>query len=65
MDKLTDKVFSEITNAQSDYCASIYMPTYRKGQESTQSPTRLKNLVRQTRNMLEERGMNKIKNVIK
>jgi len=57
MDKLTDKVFSEITNAQSDYCASIYMPTYRKGQESTQSPTRLKNLVRQTRSMLEERGM--------
>src|SRR6056297_1260263 len=57
MEKLTEKLFSEITNAQSDYCASIYMPTYRKGPESTQSPTRLKNLVRETRSMLEERGM--------
>jgi hypothetical protein len=57
MDKLTEQKFSEITNVQSDYCASIYMPTFRKGQEATQSVTRLKNLVRKTKSMLAERGM--------
>lgn len=57
MDKLTDKLFNEIAEAKSDYCASLYMPTSRTGQEATQGETRLKNLVRETKTMLQDRGM--------
>ncbi|MFB2938861.1 hypothetical protein ACE1B6_26715 [Aerosakkonemataceae cyanobacterium BLCC-F154] len=38
-------------------CVSIYMPTYRLGQETQQNPIRFKNLIRQAEELLGEHGL--------
>ena len=46
MDVLTQEVLKTLTEAEGEWCVSIFMPTVRAGAEVQQNPIRLKNLLR-------------------
>lgn len=46
MDLLTQEVLKTLTEAEGEWCVSIFMPTVRAGAEVQQNPIRLKNLLR-------------------
>lgn len=57
MDLFNRDELSALATVQSDLCVSLYFPTERVEAEQAQNPIRLKNLLKQTRASLRERGM--------
>lgn len=46
----------QLLSTQGQYCISIFMPTHQKGMEIEQDPIRFKNLIKQAKNDLDEKG---------
>jgi hypothetical protein len=61
MDIFNRDHLKELAQTNKDPCVSLYMPTFRFEAESSQNPIRLKNLLKQARNELSDRGMSKDK----
>lgn len=57
MDILTMEKLKEIIATRSDRCVSLYMPTYRSGQETEQNAIRFKNLLSEAQRKLEAKGV--------
>ncbi len=57
MDLFTRDELAELAQTQSGPCASIFMPTFHVESELSQNPIRLKNLIKQTRQDLQEAGL--------
>jgi hypothetical protein len=57
MDLLTREELKTLLTPQEGPCVSIYMPTHRLWNEAVQDPIRLKNLLRQTEDKLNQSGL--------
>ena len=57
MDELTLRQVQELALTQHSPCASVYLPTERKGQQTQQNPIRLRNLLDQAEEQLIAWGM--------
>lgn len=57
MDFLTHDVLKTFTEAEGEWCVSIYMPTVRTGAEVQQNPIRLRNLLRSAEEQLKDVGL--------
>ena len=54
MDTVTIEDLKFLSTHTSDYCVSVFMPTHRSGPRKEQDPIRLKNLLKQAEERLEE-----------
>ncbi len=59
MDILTRKKFEELINVESEFCVSIYIPTYRMGVDIKQNPIRFKQQIREAEDKLFSIGLDK------
>ncbi len=57
MDILNPEALKSLIEQQGKWCVSVYMPTYRAGQEQQQNPIRLKNLLAQAEANLLANGL--------
>lgn len=57
MDVLTQSDLRQLSEAQGEWCISMYLPTVRAGAEAQQNTIRLKNLMRQASDELKAVGM--------
>jgi hypothetical protein len=57
MDMITLTELKTLSGRQPDWCVSLYMPTHRHGRDTEQDPIRLKNLLRETEERLESKGL--------
>jgi hypothetical protein len=57
MDLFNREELNALATRRGDLCVSLYLPTERVEAEQAQNPIRLKNLLKQTRATLRERGM--------
>lgn len=57
MNALSKEELTTLMQKRSDWCVSMFMPTYRTGVESQQNSIRLRNLVRQAEEELSKSGM--------
>jgi len=57
MDLFTRDDLNDLTKIHDQHCVSLYLPTERKGADVLQGRLRLKNLLKQTRDQLNEQGM--------
>lgn len=57
MSLLSQPELENLARQQADWCVSIYMPTHRVGSEIQQDPIRLKNLLNEADNRLQEAGL--------
>jgi hypothetical protein len=57
MSLLSQPELENLARQQADWCVSIYMPTHRTGSEIQQDPIRLKNLLDEAGNRLQEAGL--------
>jgi len=57
MDILNPEALKSLIEQQRKWCVSLYMPTYRAGQEQQQNPIRLKNLLAQAEANLLANGL--------
>jgi hypothetical protein len=56
LDAFTSAELSSLMGETRQYCVSVFMPTFRKG-DAEQNPIRMKNLLRKTDEKLRERGL--------
>jgi hypothetical protein len=56
LDGFTSAELSSLMEETGEFCVSIFMPTFRKG-EAEQNPIRLKNLLRKAEDKIKERGV--------
>jgi hypothetical protein len=57
MDHFNREDLSNLASTTGELCVSLYLPTERVEAEQAQNPIRLKNLLKQVRTMLRDRGM--------
>ena len=57
METVTIEELRELAQHSQDPSISIFMQTYRAGRETQQGPVRLRNLLREAENQLQQRGM--------
>jgi hypothetical protein len=57
MDAFTKGDLFQLAKLTDENCVSLYMPTHRKGRATQQDGIQLNNLVKQTKEKLEQRGM--------
>lgn len=57
MDLLTQADLKRLSEAEGEWCVSLYLPTVRAGAEVQQNPIRLKNLMREAAEQLKAVGM--------
>ncbi len=57
MDTITTVTMNQLLDADTYPCVSLYLPTHRAGRETAQDPIRLKNLLEEAREALEDGGM--------
>ncbi len=57
MDVLTQADLRQLSEAQGEWCVSIYLPTVRAGAEAQQNPIRLRNLIREAVEQLKAVGV--------
>jgi hypothetical protein len=55
-DRITETELKQLAQTRGDHCLSLLMPTHRAGRAIRQDPIRLKNLIRQARDQLVDRG---------
>jgi len=55
-DPITETELKQLAETRGHHCLSLLMPTHRAGRATRQDPIRLKNLIRQARERLVERG---------
>lgn len=56
MDLLNREELRRLAELEDDVCISLYLPTYRNESDWSQNTTRLKNLLREARNQLQDQG---------
>lgn len=56
MDPISGSDLRQLIDVEHEACVSIYLPTHRAGADTLQDPIRLKNLIREAEQRLEERG---------
>lgn len=57
MDPISRSDLRQLIDVEHEACVSIYLPTHRAGADTLQDPIRLKNLIREAEQRLEERGV--------
>lgn len=57
MDMITRDKLKTLIAVRSDWCISLFMPTYRAGQKTEQNPIRFKNLLGETEKQLKAKGL--------
>ncbi|RPI84778.1 MAG: hypothetical protein EHM41_12530, partial [Chloroflexi bacterium] len=60
MDQITYEELQSLLDYEGYPCISIYMPTQKAGPEVQQNPIRLKNILRQAEEQMEERGIRRV-----
>ncbi len=61
MDMITMEKLKELLAKRSDWCISLFMPTYRAGQNTEQNPIRYKNLLAEAEKQLLAKDLGKAK----
>ncbi len=56
MDPISRSDLRQLIDVEQEACVSVYLPTHRAGADTLQGPIRLKNLIREADQRLEERG---------
>lgn len=56
MDLISRSELRQLVDVECEACVSIYLPTHRAGADTLQDPIRLKNLIREAEQRIEERG---------
>ncbi len=57
MDMITTENLQKILETRSEFCISLFMPTYRAGRETEQGPIRFKNLLAEVEVRLLDKGL--------